>query len=177
MPNPEKRSWKAKLLAEFENLLAIVAYLFVLFAVFQLHTAMILVSRGINYSYSQGIIFALVNALVLGKFMLIAEALHAGKEWQSRALLYSTLFRSVGMAVILVICHLLEEGLVAIWHGRSFFAAPDMNFIEILSLGLVMFVVLIPFFAFRELQRVLGKAELKSLFLQHKIANGSVNAR
>jgi hypothetical protein len=177
MLNPEKRSWKARLVEEFENLLAIVAYLFVLLAVFQLHRAMILVSRGINYSYSQGLIFSLVNALVLGKFILIAEALHAGQRWQNRALLYSALFRSAVMAALLVACHLLEEGLVAVAHGKSFFESPDMNLIEILSLGLMVFVVLIPFSAFRELQRVLGKAELKSLFLQRKIANGSVNPR
>ena len=41
-----------------------------------------------------------------------------------------------------------------------------MNLIEFLSLGLIAFVVLIPFSAFRELQHVIGKAELKSLFLR-----------
>lgn len=166
MSDLEKHNWKAKVIEEFEKLLAIVAYLFVLLVVLQLHRGIILMSYGLSYSYSQGMIFALVNALVLGKFMLIAEALHAGERWQSKTLLYSTLFRSAVFAVILVACHVLEEGLVAVWRGRSFWASSEMNLIEILSLGLIAFVVLIPFFAFRELQRVIGKTELKSLFLQ-----------
>ena len=77
MSNLEKHNWKARVAEEFGRFLAIAAYLFVLLAVLQLHRGMILMSYGISYSYSQGMIFALVNALVLGKFMLIGEALHA----------------------------------------------------------------------------------------------------
>ena len=166
MSNLEKHHWKAKIVEELEKLLAIVAYLWVLLVVLQLHRGLILMSHGISYSYLQGMIFALVNALVLGKFMLIAEALHAGERWQSKTLLYSTLFRSAVFAVILVACHVLEEGLVAVWRGRSFWGSPEMSLSVIFSLGLIGFVVLIPFSAFRELQRVIGKMELKSLFLQ-----------
>ena len=83
-----------------------------------------------------------------------------------KPLLYSTLFRSAVLAAILVACHLLEEGIVAVWRGRSFWGGPKLNLIELLSLGLIAFVVLIPFSAFRELQRVIGNAELKSLFLR-----------
>ena len=166
MSNLEKHNWKARIAEEFEKLLVIVAYLWVLLVVLQLHRGLILMSYGISYSYSQGMIFALVNSLVLGKFMLIAETLHAGERWQSKTLLYSTLFRSAVFAVILVACHVLEEGLVAVWRGRSFWGGPEMGLSEIFSLGLIGFVVLIPFSAFRELQRVVGKTELKSLFLQ-----------
>lgn len=166
MTNLEKSSWKAKVVEESEKFLGIAAYLWVLLAVLQLHRGIVLMSSGISYSYSQGMIFALVNALVLGKFLLIAEALHAGERRRSNTLLYSTLFRSAVLGVILVACHVLEEGLVAIWHGRSFWGIPGMNLIEIASLGVIAFVVLIPLSAFRELQQAMGKAELKSLFLQ-----------
>jgi hypothetical protein len=166
MSNLEKRNWKARVANEFESFLAIAAYLWVLLAVLQLHRGMILMSYGISYSYLEGMMFALVNALVLGKFMLIAEALHAAGRWRIKTLLYSTLFRSAVLAAILVACHLLEEGIVAVWRGRSFWGGPKMNLIGFLSLGLIAFVVLIPFSAFRELQSVIGKAELKSLFLR-----------
>ena len=173
MSNLEKHNWKARVVEEVEKFLAIAAYLWVLLAVLQLHRGIILMSYGISYSYSQGMIFALVNAFVLGKFMLIAEALHAGERWRLETLLYSTLFRSAVFAVILVACHVLEEGIVAVWRGRSFWGSPEMNLIEILSLGLIAFVVLIPLSAFRELQRVIGKAELKSLFLQPANRSGA----
>lgn len=166
MSTVEKHDWKTKLVEELGKLFVIVAYLWVLFVVLQLHRGIILISYGISYSYSQGMIFALVNALVLGKFMLIAEALHAGERWRTKTVLYSTLFRSAVFAAILMACHVLEEGIVGAWHGRSFWGSPGMSLIEIFSSGLIAFVVLIPFSAFRELQRVVGKAELKALFFQ-----------
>ena len=82
MSNLEKRNWKARVTEEFERFLAIAAYLWVLLAVLQLHRGMILMSYGISYSYLEGVMFALVNALILGKFMLIAEALHAAGRWR-----------------------------------------------------------------------------------------------
>ena len=165
MSNPEKSNWKARVFEEFEKFFAMAAYLFVLLGVLQLHKGIILMSYGISYSFAQGMIFALVNALVLGKFMLIAEALHAGERWHFKTILYSTLFRSAVFALILVLCHVLEELLVAAWHGRSVWGTPEMNMVEIFASGLIAFVVLIPFCAFRELQRVMGKAELRSLLL------------
>jgi len=166
MSGLEKRSWKAKVVEEFRRLFAIVAYVWVLLAVLQLHKGIILARYDMNYSYSEGLIFAFVNAWVLAKFLLIAEALHSRLRWRSKALLYSTLLRSAVLAVILVACYVLEEGLVAIWRGKSFWSTPETNLTEILSFGFIAFVVLLPFAAFRELQRVIGTAELKSLFLQ-----------
>ena len=168
-PAVDKRTLRVKLVEEFENLLTIVAYLWVLLAVLQLHKAMVLAGHGISYSYSAGMVFALVNAVVLSKFMMTAEALHAGERWQSKPLLYSTLFRAAVIAMILVACHVLEELLVAIWHSESVSTIPDAKLVEILSLGLIAFVALIPLCAFRELQRVIGKNELKSLLLQRKL--------
>ena len=171
VPSVDKGGWRVKLVAEFESMLIIVAYLWVLLTVLQLHKGMVLAANGISYSYSQGMVFALVNAAVLGKFMLIAEALHAGERWQSKSLLYSTLFHSAVFAVILVACHMLEELLKAVWRGEPISRIPDAKLVEVLSLGLMAFVVLIPFFAFRELQRVIGKTELKSLFLQRRLVS------
>jgi hypothetical protein len=168
IPTIEKRSWRVRLVAEFENLLIIVSYLWVLLAVLQLHKGMVLAAYGIRYRYSEGMVFALVNAVVLGKFMLIGEALHAGERLQSKPLLYSTLFRTAIFTLILVACHVLEELLVALWHGESVSTIPDLKLVEIISMVLIAFVVLMPFFAFTELRRVVGKTELKSLLLERK---------
>ena len=165
MSNPEKPNWKARLVEESQKFFAMAAYLWVLFAVLQLHKGIVLMSYGISYSYAQGMVFALVNSLVLGKFMLLAEALHAGERWHSKPLLYSTLFRSAVLGLILAACHVLEELLVAAWHGRPVWGTPELNFVEIFALALIASVVLIPFCAFRELERVMGKSELRSLLL------------
>jgi hypothetical protein len=165
MAGERRRNWKELLAREFKRLFFIVLYLWVLLTVFQLHRAIILASHGISFSYQQGLIFALVNALVLGKFMAVAEALHAGERWQGKPLLYSVLFKSAVFSGILLGCHVLERVLVAAWHSTSLGRAFEvLSLVEVLLLGFMVFVVLIPFFAARELIRVLGKERMKSLF-------------
>lgn len=169
MSAEHRQNWKEWLVKEFKNLFVTVVYLSILLTVFQLHRAMILSSHGISYDYGRGLLFAVVNALVLGKFMIIAEALHVGKRWHSRPLLHSILFKSAVFALILLACHLLEGLLVAAWHvGSLALALREQTLKETFSLGVVAFVVLIPFFAAKEMIRVVGKTEMKSLLLSRE---------
>jgi hypothetical protein len=162
-----ERSWKERLLEELKKLSITVIYLWALFGVLILHRAMVLANYHIDAPQKLG--FALVNALIIAKFMLIAEAFHAGERAAHKPLWYSILFKSAVFSVILVVRHIVEEALVQMWHGKS--TAEILSGVsvrEILSLGVIMFVILIPFFATRELIRVLGKDELKSLILSRR---------
>ncbi|HEY2118632.1 MAG TPA: hypothetical protein VGH37_05560 [Candidatus Acidoferrum sp.] len=169
MQSEEKRTWRDRLLEELKKLCIVVIYFWILLSVFALYRAMILTQYQISFSYTRSFGFAFINALVLGKFMLIAEALHAGERWHSKTLLYWILFKSAVFSTILLACHILEEVLVRMWHTRSmaqdFSNVNRANLNEIFSLAIIMFVVLIPFFAAREFSRVLGKGALKSLML------------
>jgi len=63
--------------------------------------------------------------------------------------LYSMVWNSGIFTVILMICHLLEEVLLKVWHGQSFalsFSETVANPREILATMLLVFVMLIPFF-------------------------------
>jgi len=169
MSNEAKVNWKSRILDEMRKLMVIVLYLWVMLFVFQLHKTMVLLNEGIYYGYLQGLVFALVNALILGKFMLIAEALHAGERWEHKPLLYSIVFKAAVFSAILLACHLLEESVVKIWHSKTWAAAtPDLSagvIGEVFTMTLMAFVTLIPFFAARELARVLGKQKIRELFL------------
>jgi hypothetical protein len=179
MSTGEKRSWKERLLEELRKLSITVIYIWVLLSLFVLHRAVILADYHIKYSIKFG--FALVNALILAKFVLIAEAVHAGERAASKPLWYSILFKSAVFSVILMACHILEEVLVQMWHGNSLaqclseISGATLN--EIFSLGIIMFVVLIPFFATKEIIRALGEDEFNSLIFSRRTNTGTLPSK
>jgi hypothetical protein len=163
----EKPGWKKRALDELRKLSITVLYIWILLSVFTLHREIVLANYHINYSAKFG--FAFINALILAKFMWLGEILHAGKKAAGKALLYSTLWNSALFAVILMVCHLLEEVLVKAWHGHSFAASFSETVADprdVLATMLLMFVVLIPFFFAKGLIEILGKDEIKRLLLK-----------
>jgi hypothetical protein len=101
--------------------------------------------------------------------MWLGEILHAGKKAAGKALLYSTLWNAAVFTVLLMICHLLEEALVEVWHGYSFVASFSETVADprdVFASMLLVFVMLIPFFFAKGLIEILGKDEIKRLLLK-----------
>ena len=164
MMHEEKPGWKKRALDELRKLSITVLYIWVLLSVFTLHREIILANYHINYSAKFG--FAFINAVILAKFMWLGEILHAEKKAAGKALLYSMLWNSALFTVILMVCHLLEEALVKVWHGQSFAASFSETVAHpraVFATMLLMFVVLIPFFFAKGLIEILGKDEIKRL--------------
>ena len=68
-----------------------------------------------------------------------------------------------------MVCHLLEEALLKVWHGSSF--APSFSEAladprDIFATMLLMFLVLVPFFFAKGLIEILGKDEIKRMLLK-----------
>jgi hypothetical protein len=167
MMHEEKPGWKKRALDELRKLSITVVYIWVLLGVFTLHREIILANYHINYSAKFG--FAFINAVILAKFMWLGEILQAGKKAAGKALLYSMLWNSALFTVILMVCHLLEEALVKVWHGQSFatsFSETVADPRDVFATTLLVFVVLIPFFFAKGLIEILGKDELKRLLLK-----------
>ena len=163
----ETPGWKKRVFGELRNLSITAIYIWVLLSVFALHREIILRSYHIDYSAKVG--FAFINAVILAKFMWLGEILHAGKKAAGKALLHSTLWNAALFAVILEVCHFLEEQLVKVWHGNSFAASFSQALadpMDIFGTMLLMFVVLIPFFLAKGLIEILGKDEIKRLLLK-----------
>jgi hypothetical protein len=156
---------KQKAYREFKEYLFITLYLWIVFGLFLLYKSVVLNQEHID-NIAKG--FALLNALALGKVILIARALHLG-EWADDApLIYPTLLKSSLFAVVLAIFKILEEAGVGLYHGKTFQQSiADLGggtLQGILALTLLLFFMLIPFFGFTELQRVLGEGKLRQLF-------------
>ncbi len=163
---------KERAISEAKKFSFIVRYLWVLFVLFELHKLMIL--RGQNSVTSLGyrFAFALINALILGKIILIAEAFHVGERFKERPLVYPILFKSAVFSVLLVCCEILEEVLVGVFHHKTITESmPSLGGggVEgMLLVGLMVFIVLTPFFSFTEVARVIGEDELVSIILKRK---------
>lgn len=151
-------------LAEARKLFWIFLYLWVLLGLFAIHKSIIL--NELHFFYHQG--FAFINAFLLAKVMLTAEIFHVGDNLKHKPLIYPIVFKSAIFSVILISFYILEEVLVGMRHGQTFSKSiPTLGgggVDGILVVGIIMFVVLMPFFALREFARDIGDDKLYQLF-------------
>ena len=82
-----------------------------------------------------------------------------------RPLIYPILYKSVVFALLLIIFHVLEEVLKEMWHGKAVVDSIGAQGLEqTIVLYVIMFVVLMPFFALREIGRDVGDDKLFEQF-------------
>jgi len=162
------RTLKQKAYHELKEFLGIALYLWVILALFQFYRSLLLREEHISAVAHQG--FAIINALALGKVLLIAKALHLGEWFDDRPLIYPTLLKSALFTIVLACFKILEDAGLGMYRGKSFqqsvadLGGGTLN--GILCVSLILFVTLIPFFVLTELQRVLGEGKLMQLFFR-----------
>lgn len=163
-----KRSLKERAVSELERYAVISVYLWVLFVLFSLHRQLVQ-GHGISV-WQQG--FAIVNALVFGKVILIGQALKLGKSLEKRALAPVVLGKSLIFALLLGAFHIVEETIRALFEGQPLsVAVADVggSLASVMTYVAMFFVVLIPFYAFQEAARVLGGDALWDLFFRRRV--------
>jgi hypothetical protein len=163
-PNERKRNLKERAFAEVLKFWAVVFYLWVMLGIFALHESVVSAKDHINYHFYG---FALFNALISGKVMLVAEDLHFADWFKGRPLIYPILCKAVAFSILLLGFDVVEEVLFAVFKGntsgRSIPSIGDGSLIAVFFVGIILSVALIPFFAFREIGRVIGERELRCL--------------
>ncbi len=161
----EKPSLKNRALDELRRYAIITLYLWLLFAVFSLYRRMILQEEGIS---AWGQSFAIVNALVFAKVILIAQALNLEAGLRKYPRMFIVLGKSVLFTIVLMAFHILEDGIKAWIEGRplatsvAVFGGGTLS--GFLTLGAIFFVALIPFFGIQEVARAVGGRALWDLF-------------
>jgi hypothetical protein len=166
-PMETKGTVTRKIFQEFKEVVPMFLYLWLLFALFTYHEAIVLARRNISYA-PFGLAF--INAFVFAKVMLIAEKLRIGTRFRKKAPVFPIFYKSLLFALTFICFNLAEEVIIGLWKGKTIAqsipriggGSPAGTVIA----GLIMTIALIPFFAFRELSRVLGKGALAVLFLK-----------
>jgi hypothetical protein len=166
--NMSKQNLKQKAYRELKEFVIITLYLTVVFSCFIAYKSIVLGKYKIDVTYHG---LAIINALALAKVMLIAKGIHFGKRVDEAPLIYSTLLKSALFAVVLACFKILEEFAIGYFHHKSFHESiADLaggTGKGILTLTILLFVVLIPFVAYGELQRVVSE-DLAQLFFHHR---------
>ena len=171
--NQQKTSLKEKAISEAKKFAVIVGYLWVLFVLFEIHKITILRGQSPATPLGYRVGFAFINALILGKIILIAEAFSFGERFKNRPLVYAILFKSAAFSILLVCFDILEEVIVGLVHHKTITQSmPTLGggggMEGMLLVALMVFIVLIPFFSFTEIARVIGEDELLSILFKRR---------
>ncbi len=156
--NEKRKGLKGKILHELIHYWLLVLYMAIFFGVFTSYRRLLLAHYGISYE-DYGI--SVIRALVLGKVVLVAEALHLGRGFEEKPLIIPTLYKTFLFTACVALFDIAEAMVRGLIGGLSPMGAVDELMTrfhyEWLSRALVIFFAFIPFFAFRELRRVLGE--------------------
>ena len=159
-------SLKEKAVDEGRRFLIMFLYLWAIFGLFALHERLVLRELGASLP-SQG--FAFVNALVLAKVMVVAEDLNLGGWLKTRPLIWPVLQESALFAILFIAVHYLEHIAIGWFHGETLRASVPAigggGVVGLVLTAVIMAVALIPFFAFRDVNRALGGGQLVELML------------
>jgi hypothetical protein len=158
---------KQKLLHAVGRFLKIFIFLAPLLCAFSAYRMLLLHQVG-EEPYRYGA--ALISALVLSKLVLIGEDLGLGERYERKPLLYSVIYKSFVFTLLAALFHVLEDAITGLLHGEGFagaFAALGSRGVaEVLVAAWVLFCAFMPFFALRELERVLSERRFRDLFLR-----------
>jgi hypothetical protein len=160
----EKPSLKQKAVHEGKEITIVFVYLAFFFCALSTYSTLLTKKFEISY-FNYGA--ALLNAFVITKVILIGEAAHLGRRLESKPLYYTVISKAFLYGLLVFAFHIVEEIVKRLIHGKDIWGAfSDVRLDDLLARSVVIFITFIPFFAFRELGRVLGQEEFRALFLR-----------
>ena len=134
-----------------------------------------LIEYWINFAYLTVFLAAFVwyrrltiEAAVLAKVIMVGDILRLGRGLERKPLILPTLYNTVVFSIWVGLFSLLEATVRGLWHKQGltsgFEEIASKGWYEVLAWAIVLFVAFVPFFALRELDRVLGEGRLRALF-------------
>jgi hypothetical protein len=159
-------SLKRKAIHEAVEFAWVFAFLAFFFCALVTYSTLLLREFHIKYlSYA----FALLNALIIAKVILIGELAHVGKKYEARPMLLSAIYKAFLFGLLVLGFHFLEEVIKGFLHGLSIAGMfHEIRIDDLVGRSIVVFCVFIPLFAFREFRRVLGEDKFYNLLFRSR---------
>ncbi len=159
-------SLKHKAIHEAVEFAWVFAFLAFFFCALVTYSTLLLKEFHVKYlSYA----FALLNALIIAKVILIGELAHFGKKYEARPMLMSAIYKAFLFSLLVLGFHFAEEAIKGLLHGVSVARMlQEIRIDDLLGRSIVVFCVFIPLFAFREFRRVLGEEKFYSLLFRSR---------
>jgi hypothetical protein len=168
-PIKKKPGWKEKIFHELVGYWLNVIYLALVFAAFTQYRRLILAAHEIDYT-NYGV--ALIEALILGKVIMIGAVVRLGRGLEDKPLIYPTLYKTAVFTMFVGIFKVIELTIRGLLTGEGLTgglaALSEKGLHIVLAYTLVVFVALIPFFGVKELGRVLGEKTVRNLFFRKR---------
>lgn len=157
--------WKAKAVHEIREYYINFVYLAFFLVAFTWYRRLILAAYDVHYTEYW---VPLVEAAVLAKVIMIGDLLRVGGTHNDRPLIVVSLYRTVVFSVLLVGVSVLEKTIRGLLHGDGVFGGLDAiaqrDWHELVAQCVMTFAAFIPFFALKELERVIGTERFRRLF-------------
>jgi len=168
-PDKKKGNLKKKIYHEIVEYWINVCYLTLVFAAFTWYRRFLLAAHDITYTNYW---VAVIEALILAKVIMIGDVFHLGRGLERKPLIYPTLYKTVVFSLFVGVFTIIEHVIKSLWKGKGFMGGL-VDFLgkgsyELLAGCLIIFVALIPFFAVKELGRVLGEDKIRALFFRRR---------
>ena len=162
--DPTAPGFKQKAEHELKDFAWISLYLAFFFCALSTYTMLLLRKYEISYlNYT----FAIVNALIIAKIILIGEWARLGRKGEGKPLYLAVLYKSFVFGLLVFAFHFVEEFIKRIIHGKpAGTVIHDINVDDLIAKTIIIFCAFIPLFAFRELGRVMGEDKLHALFFK-----------
>ncbi|MGW8162024.1 MAG: hypothetical protein ACWGN1_07240 [Desulfobulbales bacterium] len=158
--------WQKKLLHEMTEYWTNFIYLAIFFSVFITYRRLLMAEYNISYS-DYGI--SVIKALILAKVIMIGDMFRFGRWLEDKPLIFPTIYKTVVFTLFVLLFSILESTVSGLLHGKGMAGGlPEIlggGRYELLGRSLIVFCAFLPFFAFRELGRILGKGRIRELFL------------
>ena len=147
-------SLKERARRELRDYAFVATYLYVCFGAILFYKTALLREEGVGF-LPHGL--AAIKALILGKFILIGEAIGIGTRVQPRSLVFTIATKTVLFFILLIVLSLVEELVVGRLHGHSL-AETVAEFrehagLEMLASSVLVLLILVPLIAFKEFRR------------------------
>jgi len=172
--NTVQVGWKQKVVNEMAEYWIIFVYLAVFFSVFVTYRRLILEEYQISYLHYG---FGVIEAAILAKVILLGDAIRLGRKNEDKPLIVPTLYKTIIFSMWAAGFKVIEELLRGLLHGSGLWGGMrdllSKGWYEILANAMVMVAALVPFFAMRELGRVLGGKMIRKLFFRSRAAASS----
>jgi cytochrome bd-type quinol oxidase subunit 2 len=164
-----KARFREKAGEELREFIVLTAYLYICFAAVIYFKAAVLQAHDVAYAHMG---LAIVKAAICAKFMLMGRVFHMGERFEKLPLIVPTLHRSFIFLLLLAVLTFIEEIVVGTIHGRT---VPDSisgiaggTLQQMVATILIIFLILVPYFAFRSLGEIVGDKTLVRLFFERR---------
>jgi hypothetical protein len=164
----KKKRIKEKVLHEVNEYLINVVYLSLFFGAFAIARRLTLEQYNI---YLDDTFVGLIKALIIAKVIMIGAFMKISRKFENKALLFPIIYKTFLFVLLVVVFDLIEAYIHAWIEYKDMRGALNEliyhHFDKMRLGGLIMIIVsFLPFFALKEISRVLGPQVFKKLFLK-----------